>query len=191
MNKGILLLVFTIVLSALTVSLSAQPVTHMGIGPLDHVTLEGCEFSLSCALSGLRRSLPDGTIEKDAFVVPERYVLVVTDVDWEFHGKVQPLLAGLFRDHQISVFLTRVNNNIKASNIPVLLPGKVTSTDACDLLSPDCEERLSAESNIQMTSGFVVTHDATLSLGIILENVEFLKDKHFRIRIRGYLLPVE
>jgi hypothetical protein len=69
MNKEILLLVFTMVLSAFTGSLSAQPVTHMGVSPLDHVTLEGCEFSLSCALSGLRRSLPDGTIEMDRFKI--------------------------------------------------------------------------------------------------------------------------
>ena len=190
MNKGILVLAFAIVLSSLTISLSAQPVTHLGVGPLDQVTLEGCAFTVSCGLSGLRRSLPDGTIEKDAFVVPERYVLVVTDVDWEFHGKAQSLLSELFRDHQIRVSLTRINNNIKASNIPVLLPGEITSTDVCDPIS-DCEEDISAASNIQMTSGFVVTHDATLSLGIDLENVEFLNEKEFRIRIRGYLLPVE
>lgn len=190
MNKGILLLAFTLVVSALTVSLSAQPVTHMGVGPLDHVTLEGCEFNLSCALSGLRRSLPDGTIEKDPFVVPERYVLVVTDVDWEFRGKALPLLSQLFRDHQISVFLTRDNNNIKASNIPVLLTEEITSTNVCDVIS-DCEEDLSAESNTQMTSGFVVTNDAKLGFGLNLENVKFLSEKQFRIRVRGYLLPVE
>jgi hypothetical protein len=190
MNKQILLLAFTMFVSVLTVSLSAQPVTHMGVTPKDHVTLEGCAFELGCALNGFRRSLPDGTIEKDSFVIPERYVLVVTDADWEFHGKAQALLATMFRDHQIRVVLTRGNKNIKANNVPVLLTGKITSTNVCDLIS-DCEEDLSAESNTQMTSGFVVTSDAELSLGLNLEDAEFLSEKQFRIRIRGYLLPVE
>jgi hypothetical protein len=190
MNKEILLLVFTIILGAFTGSLSAQPVTHMGVSPLDHVTLEGCEFSLSCALSGLRRSLPDGTIEMDRFKIPERYVLVVTDVDWEFRGTTEALLSVMFDDQQISVFLTRNNNNIKASNEPVLVTGKITSTDACQQIL-DCKEHVSAESNIQMTSGFVVTQDAELSFGLNFENVAYLSDKEFRIRVRGYLLPVE
>lgn len=194
MNSKILCFGLMIVLSLLTRSLIAQPVTHMGIGPDDHVTLGACT-SLSCVLGGkadLSRTFPDGTFEEGPFVIPERHVLVVTDVDWSFRGTVPALLATLLANHRMKVTLIRSNDSIQATNEALISTAIIRSTNECgDPLG--CNEKVSAAANTQMTTGFVVTAGAHLTSALDAENLDLIDpiNQEFNLRVRGYLVPVD
>ncbi len=66
--------------------------THMGVPPSEHVVLEvvgGAVEGCGVAKWDFIRTLPDGTRASSFFRIPQGKMLVITDVDWQYHYEEQ------------------------------------------------------------------------------------------------------
>jgi hypothetical protein len=141
--------------------------THMGQPPSNHITLQstiGANFITPVDLQ-LRRINPNGTVDDPAppFSVPVGQVLVVTDVDWEYHAG-PPGLQILRIDIQ-NISSGGQSHRVFYSAITLDKSGLGATTEA-------------------MTSGFIVSSEARL-LFSTFPGGGVLQD----LIIRGYLCP--
>jgi len=158
--------VVVFVLSMGAVNAHAQVATHMGQAASKHVTLElvsGMPGGCGPSLYAFNRVMPDGTAS--VFRIPDKEVLVVTDVDWQFEN---PGAAGTFQTLRLIIENLAdpyVNRSAFDSTIMLGKHGKGGTSE-------------------HMTSGFVVSSRAR-----ICPDVFPMPTTLVHLLIRGYLTP--
>ena len=127
-------------------------ITHMGVPPGEHVVLEcvgGATDGCGTAKWDFVRNLPDGTRASGYFRIPEGKMLVITDVDWQYH----------YEEHAYKMMILRLKLiNIAEFSAPGPEPHGERVFESTIILNQFGEGGISES----MTSGFVVSSKARI-----------------------------
>jgi hypothetical protein len=146
----IIIVIFAVIIIKVNCPISNQPLqSHLLQNPADHVVLSREYHVGGCGIqeSDFFRIYPDGTKDDTPFRVPDRRLLVVTDVDWwlaDFHEPNAPGYATYFTlalEHKVGNLIT-------------------TFRVFKDTLLNDPQDRLGR--SVGMTAGFVVAPDTRI-----------------------------